>query len=200
MPLFPLASFLFLFSLLFQNERPPLPAGWIEQRDAHGALYYSNVALRRSQRARPGPRDDRLRAPLAPPAPPPPAPEPDPPATPAIPPPPVPPPPVPPPPLTPQTEGPHDDGLAAPSDATTAAGSAGATEVVCPPGWRQATDAATGRVYFYSTTLGRRQWAVPEGATAPLPAGWEARVDARTGRCYYAHRATKRTQWQRPTE
>ena len=47
---------------------------------------------------------------------------------------------------------------------------------------------------------GRRQWAVPEGATAPLPAGWEARVDGRTGRCYYAHRATKRTQWQRPTE
>lgn len=42
--------------------------------------------------------------------------------------------------------------------------------VVLPPGWEQATDAATGKVYYANRSTGESSWTPPVAAGAPAPA------------------------------
>jgi len=65
-----------------------------------------------------------------------------------------------------------------------------------PPGWQQATDAKTGKMYFFNNEKGLRQWSLP--TTETLPDGWEEHLDSSSGKHYFVHRPTKRVQWTRP--
>lgn len=65
-----------------------------------------------------------------------------------------------------------------------------------PLGWEVATDATSGKPYYYNLTTGQRVWELPGSNT--LPQGWSTAKDPTSGKEYYYNATTKETQWERP--
>ncbi|KAI5056442.1 hypothetical protein GOP47_0028260 [Adiantum capillus-veneris] len=76
-----------------------------------------------------------------------------------------------------------------------------------PPGWLEATDPATGAIYFYNQSRGQSQWERPKSKTtvysappvpSPSSSEWQEAMDSTTGQKYYYNLRTNESTWEPP--
>lgn len=79
--------------------------------------------------------------------------------------------------------------------------------VVLPSGWVEATDPASGALYYYNEKTGMSQWERPSNSTSSsqpppplnlLPENWVEALDETTGKKYFYNSKTHVSQWERP--
>lgn len=65
-----------------------------------------------------------------------------------------------------------------------------------PSGWENASDPATGKIYYFNRLTGQRRWDPPDDE---LPTGWKSATDVTSGKTYYYH-INGETKWVKPME
>ena len=65
-----------------------------------------------------------------------------------------------------------------------------------PIGWENASDPATGKIYYFNRSTGQQQWDPPNSV---LPTGWKSASDLTSGKIYYYHTNGEIT-WVKPME
>ncbi|XP_027094791.1 uncharacterized protein [Coffea arabica] len=103
-------------------------------------------------------------------------------------------------------DDPKINNQALPDNSTEAVSSQNMAIGKLPPGWIEASDPASGSLYYYNENSGTSQWERPTDAApmfpaashSELPEDWQEAVDETTGQTYYYNRMTNASQWERP--